>query len=115
MLPKHGPCTPSVSKNTLGRPKCELSAPSVSKNTLCPPKCGKNTLGRPVTHPKCEENGSELVFATFKWKRPVLSPTSGGNSSCKYHSSHSNLFIQNEAFKRKASTRSIKGGVSLLT
>lgn len=38
-------------------PKRGPWAPSVIKNTLVCLKCGKNTLGRPITQPKCEENG----------------------------------------------------------
>ena len=62
------------------------------------------------------KNGSELIFATFKWQKPgflaqLQVETLPINTKPFIH----NFSFTMKRFKRKANTRNFKGGVSLLT
>jgi len=48
-------------------------------------------------------------------KTQFLSSNPGGNKTCKYNSFHPYFIFRTKWFKRKAITRSFKGGGSLFT
>jgi hypothetical protein len=88
-LPEHGLCAPSMAMC----PEHGIGTPSMHFMHTQDPRA----------HPMCLEHGWMLAKTSFCYflvgKNPILGPTSGGNSSYKYHIPHSQLFINNEAFQ----------------